>query len=249
MDGHLPRGAPRAVARRGRRVGGRLRRARGAQGRRDRSGGDGAVGVRRRSRRDPRAAAAAMSGRVGRRRRDGSTWWATGRSTASTSTARGRSSCRRRCSRRYVSRSAGAILAGERHEDLVAGVRERVPEEHRAFLRRAARRGAPHVPPARRPRRVQRHLGVGSHAAPAALKVGRARFARVVRDPVLIVDASVDEMCALVRGTGGLGSDELEGRAPRPGAAIRRRTRHPSSAIRRTRRRPVGSAARVASAS
>jgi pyruvate,water dikinase len=35
----------------------------------------------------------------------------------------------------------------------------------------------------------------------------------LLSDPLLIVDASVDEMCALVTGTGGPASDELEARA------------------------------------
>ena len=46
----------------------------------------------------------------------------------------------------------------------IADIRSQVPDEHRARVRRAARRGAPHVPPARRAGRLQRHLGVGHHA-------------------------------------------------------------------------------------
>ena len=46
----------------------------------------------------------------------------------------------------------------------IAGIRAQVPDEHRAAVRRAARRGAPDVPPARRTGRVQRHLGVRHHA-------------------------------------------------------------------------------------
>ena len=75
-----------------------------------------------------------------------------------------RSSCPTRCCARSAVTSTAARRAAPTS-------RTRIAERPRAGargaprrVRRAARRGAPHVPPARRARRVQRHLGVGPHA-------------------------------------------------------------------------------------
>ena len=66
--------------------------------------------------------------------RDGSTSWATGRSTASTSPSRGAIELPEALLKAIRVTIGGRDTGGERHEDLVAGVRERVPEEHRAFF-------------------------------------------------------------------------------------------------------------------
>ena len=86
---------------------------------------------------DPAAVLAALRA-LPRRRRTGrvaatSTSSATGRSTASTSRSRRRSSCPTRCSARSGSRSTGRdVDTGATCDDLIAGVRSKVPEEHRA---------------------------------------------------------------------------------------------------------------------
>ncbi len=107
----------------------------------------------------------------------------------------------------------GRDTGGERHEDLVVGMRERVPEEHRAFFDEL-------LGEARLMYRLRDERGVYSDIwasglmRRAALEAGRRVASRgLLSDPLLIVDASVDEMCALVTGTGGPASDELEARA------------------------------------
>ena len=47
----------------------------------------------------------------------------------------------------------------------IVEIRAQVPEEHRAAVRRAPRRSPSDVPDPRRAGRLQRHLGVGDHAA------------------------------------------------------------------------------------
>ncbi len=67
-------------------------------------------------------------------------------------------------------------------------------------IRRAARRGPADVSPARRARRVQRHLGVRADAPGGARGRATARREGRVHDASDFVDAGFDEMCALLRG-------------------------------------------------
>jgi pyruvate,water dikinase len=107
----------------------------------------------------------------------------------------------------------GRDTGGESHENLVARVRERVPEEHRAMFDEL-------LGEARATYRLRDERGVYSDIwasglmRRAALEAGRRAAARrLLADPALIVDASVEEMCALVTGAGGPSSDELAARA------------------------------------
>jgi pyruvate,water dikinase len=108
---------------------------------------------------------------------------------------------------------AGRDTGGESHEDLVAGVRERVPEEHRDFFDEL-------LGEARLMYRLRDERGVYSDIwasglmRRAALEAGRRAAERgLIADPALIVDASVEEMCALVTGSGGPSNDTLAARA------------------------------------
>jgi len=111
----------------------------------------------------------------------------------------------------------GRDTGGESHEDLAAGVRDRVPEEHREFFDEL-------LGEARLMYRLRDERGVYSDIwasglmRRAALEAGRRAAERgLIADPVLIIDASIDEMCALV--TGGAGAvgvptnDDLAARA------------------------------------
>jgi len=108
----------------------------------------------------------------------------------------------------------GRDTGGESHEDLAAGVRDRVPEEHREFFDEL-------LGEARLMYRLRDERGVYSDIwasglmRRAALEAGRRAAERgLISDPELIIDASIDEMCALV--TGGADApadDELASRA------------------------------------
>ena len=91
----------------------------------------------------------------------------------------------------------------------IVEIRDQVPEQHTGVIRRAARRSPPDVPDPRRARRLQRHLGVGHHAAGGAL--GRSTAGRTGRidDPEHLIDAGFDEMCSMLSGAGGPSSEEL----------------------------------------
>ena len=94
-------------------------------------------------------------------------------------------------------------------------------------VRRAARGSAADLPAPRRARRLQRHLGLRAHAAGgargavAALADAGAASTR----PLHLVDAGLDEMCALLAGAGGPSADELAARAAVPRVAHAPRTR------------------------
>jgi pyruvate,water dikinase len=107
----------------------------------------------------------------------------------------------------------GRDLEGSDVAELTAGVREQVPEEHRAEFDEI-------LGEARLTYRLRDERGVYSDIwasglmRRAALAAGRRVAARgAIADPVHIVDADIDEMCALVTGTGGPSADELAARA------------------------------------
>ena len=80
---------------------------------------------------------------------------------------------------RCAGRSSTETGAGEDDvEALTAGIRAKVPGRAPGGVRRAARRGAPALPPPRRARRVQRHLGLRDHAPGRAGRRPQARRAR-----------------------------------------------------------------------
>ena len=103
-------------------------------------------------------------------------------------------------------------------------------------VRRAARRGAAHVPPPRRAGRLQRHLGVRHHAPRRAR--GRSPGSR----PGSCTTPSTSSTRASTRcarscsGTGGPSADELAQRSP-TAAPAPPRMRRPRSGRRRPRRR------------
>jgi pyruvate,water dikinase len=108
---------------------------------------------------------------------------------------------------------AGRDTGGGSHEDLVAEVRDRVPEEHLAMFDEL-------LGEARATYRLRDERGVYSDIwasglmRRAALEAGRRAAARGrIADPLLIIDAGVEEMCALVAGAGAPSSDELAARA------------------------------------
>ena len=70
---------------------------------------------------------------------------------------------------------SGEAQAASDVDARIAEVRAQVPAAHQDRVRRTARRGPPHLPPPRRARRLQRHLGLGPHAArrPCGWPAGR----------------------------------------------------------------------------
>jgi pyruvate,water dikinase len=107
----------------------------------------------------------------------------------------------------------GRDVGGGDVEQLTAKVREQVPEEHRAEFDDL-------LAEARLLYRLRDERGVYSDIwasgimRRAALAAGRRVAARgAIANPVHIVDADIDEMCALVTGTGGPSADELAARA------------------------------------
>jgi phosphohistidine swiveling domain-containing protein len=107
----------------------------------------------------------------------------------------------------------GRDLTGADVTELTAGVRAQVPEEHREEFDEL-------LGEARLMYRLRDERGVYSDAwasglmRRAALAAGRRVAARGgIDDPVHMVDASIDEMCALVTGTGGPSAAELAARA------------------------------------
>ncbi|HEU5307867.1 MAG TPA: PEP-utilizing enzyme [Acidimicrobiia bacterium] len=107
----------------------------------------------------------------------------------------------------------GRDLAGADVSELTAQVRAQVPEEHRDEFDEL-------LGEARLTYRLRDERGVYSDIwasglmRRAALAAGRRVAARgAIDDPVHMVDASVDEMCALVTGTGGPSAEELAARA------------------------------------
>ncbi len=107
----------------------------------------------------------------------------------------------------------GRDLTGADVSELTAQVRAQVPEEHREEFDEI-------LGEARLMYRLRDERGVYSDIwasglmRRAALAAGRRVAARGdIAEPVHMVDASIDEMCALVTGTGGPSSDELAARA------------------------------------
>jgi len=107
----------------------------------------------------------------------------------------------------------GRDVEGADVEQLTAKVREQVPEEHRAEFDDL-------LAEARLLYRLRDERGVYSDIwasgimRRAALAAGRRVAARgAVTEPVHFIDADIDEMCALVTGTGGPSADELAARA------------------------------------
>jgi pyruvate,water dikinase len=107
----------------------------------------------------------------------------------------------------------GRDLTGADVGELTAQVREQVPEEHRAEFDDL-------LAEARLTYRLRDERGVYSDIwasglmRRAALAAGRRAAARgAIAEPVHIVDASLDEMCALATGAGGPSADELAARA------------------------------------
>ena len=111
----------------------------------------------------------------------------------------------------------GRDTGGESHEDLAAGVRSRVPEEHREFFDELL--GEARVMYRLRDERgVYSDIWASGLMRRAALEAGaRAAQRGRLTDATLIVDAGVDEMCALVTADdtnfAGPTSDELAARA------------------------------------
>jgi pyruvate,water dikinase len=107
----------------------------------------------------------------------------------------------------------GRDLAGADVTELTAQVRAQVPEEHREEFDEL-------LGEARLMYRLRDERGVYSDIwasglmRRAALAAGRRLAERgAIADPVHIVDANIDEMCALVTGSGGPSADELAARA------------------------------------
>jgi pyruvate,water dikinase len=107
----------------------------------------------------------------------------------------------------------GRDVEGTDVEQLTAKVREQVPEEHRAEFDDL-------LAEARLLYRLRDERGVYSDIwasgimRRAALAAGRRVADRgAIANPVHIVDADIDEMCALVTGTGGPSAEELAARA------------------------------------
>ena len=107
----------------------------------------------------------------------------------------------------------GRDLTGPDASDLVAEVRAQVPAEHQDEFDEL-------LGEARLTYRLRDERGVYSDIwasglmRRAALAAGRRLAAQgAIADPVHIVDADIDEMCALVSGTGGPSADELAARA------------------------------------
>ena len=108
---------------------------------------------------------------------------------------------------------AGEGDAASDVDELIAGVRQKVPEAHRAEFDEL-------LGEARLTYRLRDERGVYSDIwasglmRRAALAAGRRVAGRSrIADPVHFIDASLDEMCALVTGTGGPTADELAQRA------------------------------------
>ncbi len=107
----------------------------------------------------------------------------------------------------------GRDLEGADVSELTARVRSQVPEEHRDEFDEL-------LGEARLLYRLRDERGVYSDIwasglmRRAALAAGRRVAARgAIAEPVHMVDANIDEMCALVSGTGGPSADELAARA------------------------------------
>src|SRR5262249_387781 len=103
----------------------------------------------------------------------------------------------------------GRDTGGESHESLVARVRERVPEEHRATFDEL-------LGEARATYRLRDERGGYSDISASGLMRRAAPEAgggRCLGDGGLMVGAGVEGMCALVTGAGGPSSDELGARA------------------------------------
>ena len=106
----------------------------------------------------------------------------------------------------------GRDLEGSDVTELTAGVREQVPEEHRdefddllAEARLLYR--------LRDERGVYSDIWASGIMRRAALAAGRRVAARgAISDPTHMVDADIDEMCALVTGSGGPSGEELAAR-------------------------------------
>ena len=207
-----------------------------------------AARLRRRPRQDARGAARVRRRRRRARCRTISTSSAAGCSTASTSPGATRSSCPTRCCARSGRRSTAPAATRPRSTRSIADIRAQVPEEHRAEFDELLGEARLDVPPARRARRVQRHLGVGHHAPRRARGRPPARRPRAAsHDAEHFVDAGFDEMCALVTGAGGPSADELAAALRRAQLAHAPRRRRRRSGRRRPRR-PTRRASRPASA-
>jgi pyruvate,water dikinase len=107
---------------------------------------------------------------------------------------------------------SGRELETSEVDDRIAGVREQVPAEHQEEFDEL-------LGEARLMYRLRDERGIYSDAwasglmRRAALAAGRRVAARgAIDDPAHMVDADVDEMCALVTGTGGPSAAELAGR-------------------------------------
>ena len=159
----------------------------------------------------------------------------------------------RSCPTRCCGRS-GSPLEGRDHEGAdVSELDRRGPRAGAGGapgrVRRAARRGAPDLPAARRARRLQRHLGLGHHAPRRAR--GRRRVAGRGRidDAEHIVDAEPRrDVRAGQRHRRAVGR-RARRRARVPGHARPPRTRRRSSGPAAAAARPVGPAARPSAAS
>jgi pyruvate,water dikinase len=107
----------------------------------------------------------------------------------------------------------GRDLEGADVDDKIAGIREQVPEANRAEFDELLGE-ARHNYRLRDERGIYSDIWASGLMRRAALAAGRRLASQGrISEPVHIVDASLDEMCAMVSGTGGPSADELAARA------------------------------------
>jgi pyruvate,water dikinase len=108
---------------------------------------------------------------------------------------------------------SGRDLEGADVNDLIAGVRDQVPEGHRGEFDEllGEARGNYRL---RDERGIYSDIWASGLMRRAALAAGRRAASRgLIQEPQHMVDADIDEMCALVGGTGGPSAEELAVRA------------------------------------
>jgi phosphohistidine swiveling domain-containing protein len=107
----------------------------------------------------------------------------------------------------------GRDLEGADVDDKIAGIREQVPEANRAEFDDLLGE-ARHNYRLRDERGIYSDIWASGLMRRAALAAGRRLASKGrISEPVHIVDAGLDEMCAMVSGTGGPSADELAARA------------------------------------